>query len=111
VTYFVFAVFSEPKAALVSLWIRSWEARGWKARILSAREIQEAGSARQAIIRRRCRYASLLVDLQTINFSQPPKAGLKLRATRFGKWGWKTAGLVRFSSVGEVYACGRPLCL
>jgi hypothetical protein len=110
VTYFVFAVFSEPKAALASLWIRSWEARGWAARMLSAREVAEAGSARQAI-QRRCRRVAPLVDLQTINFAFLVKKGQKLRAVRFGKRGWKTAGLVRFSSVGEVYACGRPLCL
>jgi hypothetical protein len=110
VTHFVFAVFSELESDFVSLWIRSWEARGWTARILSAREIQEAGSAWEAVWKRRG-HGGPIVDLQTINFSLPAKKGQKLRAVRFGKRGWKTAGLVRFSSVGEVYACGRALCL
>lgn len=109
-TYFVFAAFSESKASLASLWIRSWEARGWAARILSAREVQEAGNVRKAVVRR-SRASFLLSDLQVINFSLPAKRGPAFRAVRFGKRGWKTAGLVRFSSVGEVYACGRPLCL
>ena len=109
-THFVFAIFSEPKAALASLWIRSWEARGWAARILSAREVQEAGSVRKAVVRRN-RASFLISDLQVINFSLPAKRGPAFRAIWFGKRGWKTARLVRFSSVGEVYACGRPLCL
>ena len=109
-THFVFAAFSESKAELVSLWIRSWEARGWKARILSIREIEEAGDLGKAVWKRLPR-GGRIVDLRTINFSLPAKKDQNLRAIRFGKRGWKTAGLVRFSSVGEVYACGRPLCL
>ena len=110
-THFVFAVFSELESDFVSLWIRSWEARGWTARILSAREIQEAGGPWEAVCRRRRTSGGHLVDLQTINFSLPAKKGQKLRAVRFGKRGWKTAGLVRFSSVDEIFACERVLCL
>jgi hypothetical protein len=106
VTYFVYAVFEESKAVFVSTWISSWEARGWTARILSAREVEEAGDIRKAA---RWRGNGPVVDLATINFSLPAKRGAKMRTVSFGKRGWTTAGLVRFHNSGDIFLCGRTL--
>jgi len=118
VTCFVFAVFSEAQADLVSTWIASWEARGWQTRLLSTREVQEAGG--DAVKAMRCRCVRLrasharLTDLLTINFALSAKRPGKWRLVRLNRRGWKTSPLVKFppgTTRNTIFNCGRQLWL
>lgn len=103
----VFAVFSEGKAGLVKVWARSWESRGWAARLISRGEILRHRSARAAV---RARGGGVLVDLEVINFSH--RRNHRPRTVVWGRPGWMSAPLVRFpgNATTEVVAqCGRAL--
>lgn len=114
----VFAVFSEPQAGLVNTWLASWRARGWQTRLLSSREVKEAGGDAVKAMRRRCIRQHLtrakLSDLLTFNFDLPPKRFSRWRVVRHSRRGWKTSPLVRFpegTTRDMVFNCGRSLCL
>lgn len=110
--HFVFAVYDPRKAALASVWERSWEARGWSTQLLTPKEIEEAGGTVKRALWRRGHRAAPLTDLLAINFSLSP--GKPLRVVTYGRRGWKTAPLVRFPAGATediVFGCGRSLCL
>ncbi len=105
----VFAVFSEDTVELVRLWSDSWRSRGWHPRLISEKEIEEAGSVRKAV---KLRGGGILVDVMVINFDYPVRNCPRLRAVRHGKPGWDEAPLVRFSKGTTEQAirdCGRSL--
>jgi hypothetical protein len=109
----IFAVFSSAEAHLVRLWVDSWHARGWEPQLISAKEIEEHGSAKEAA-RQRGGPKAALVSLGVLNFNCPVTAARPLRPVRYGKRGWRSAGLVRFHAdmtEDRLAGCGRTLCL
>ena len=109
----IFAVFTTAEAHLVRLWVDSWTARGWQPQVISAKEVGEFGSAKEAARRRGGPKASL-VSLCVLNFNCPVTAARPLRPVRYGKRGWLSAGLVRFPddmTEDRLAGCGRTLCL
>jgi hypothetical protein len=105
----VFAVFSERKAGLIRVWVRSWSGRGWAPQLISASEIKKYGTARRAA---EARGKGLLSDLQVVNFAYPARSRLPRRVVCYGRTGWQTARLVRFPVVGGedlVLRCGRAV--
>jgi len=106
----VFAKYSGDLVSLVRIWSRSWESRGWEPRLLSAKEIEEAGSVKRAI---EARGGGRLTHLLVINFSHDPD-GDSRGPVRIGRRRWKTAGLVRFpggTTEADIIGCGRELIL
>jgi hypothetical protein len=105
----VFAVYSPGQVGLVRAWAGSWERRKWRARLLSAKEIELHGSARKAAD---ARGGGALVTLTTINFSHRASKKHPFRTVAHGKPGWVTAGVVRFPArftEDDLLACGREL--
>jgi hypothetical protein len=110
----IFAVFTQAEAHLVRLWVDSWAARGWAPQLISAKEVEEMGSARRAAVRRCSVADAQVVPLCVLNFNCPVTAKRPLRPVRYGKRGWLSAGLVRFPvdmTEDRLAGCGRTLCL
>ena len=89
----VFAAYSPAKVGLVRVWRESWERLGWRARLLSDKEIELHGSPRRAAD---ARGGGALVTLSTINFSHRARDKRLIRSISQGKLGWQTAAVVRF---------------
>lgn len=88
----VFAPFSARSVALVKAWAESWTAYGWTPRLLSAREIREAGSRARAV---EARGGGFLVDGLTFNYGLRP-GSRKTAIVGQGRRGWRGSKLVRF---------------
>lgn len=105
----VFAVYSGSKAALVRVWAKSWEARGWVPQLLSEREVRQHGNPRRASV---ARGGGHLTDLCWINFSLTPRRRAQRTVKKFSRPGWESADLVRFPATAteqQVRECGRAL--
>lgn len=105
----VFARYQPAAAGIVRVWKESWEKRGWTPRLLSAREIKEAGTKAQAIRRRG---GGRLVSLGAINFSFQAPQRIAPRVVAHKSPGWQTASVVLFprtALAGDIQECGRCL--
>jgi len=111
------------QAMLLSLWVRSWSARGWKPRILSVRNAARhksfslfANDAREhPRLAAEAAGVKWLCPMTTMNFGLSPaqyrrKGAPLLR--HFHEVGWQSASLVDFPNVHDadvILHCGRPL--
>lgn len=87
----IFTTLALGQGALMRVWCRSWESRGWETRLRS----DKAERGRD-------------VKVNIINFSFKPGQRWP-RVVKFGRPGWKLAALVRFDTEDQVLNCGRPL--
>lgn len=123
-TYFDSSPSADPnQATILRLWVRSWEARGWKPKILT---VQNASRHPQyeklkADPRELPRLAAESVGVKwitpwhAINFSFKPRDFKKFGSPKiihFHSAGWESSAVVDFPNVHDpdvIEHCGRPL--
>jgi hypothetical protein len=95
----VFVKFDPDQAAVLVLWKRSWEARGWTARLISQAKDDEP--------------VTLRVPVNVINFSfrNPRETPRRIAWKVFGHPGWEKSPLVFFPNATEetILKCGRRI--
>jgi hypothetical protein len=102
----IYTLWGPGQAELFRLWDRSWRARGWKTRILTATKFSQVNNSPHKLLKKD---GLLISSFRVINFSLKARGQLKLQAIYFNKPGWETSPLVVFETEAQVLECGRKI--